>query len=156
VRRGANSDGPALGLRDLVQAVDVLAGRQAEYATELRCALVADREPDARHPVIDALDTVADETGASPAAVALSWVQNPPAVTSTLIGARRVDQLRANLDAIDVRLTRLQTERLNVVSEPKLNFPAENNRLQAPSLAFAGATVDGVATSMRPGLRAAR
>jgi diketogulonate reductase-like aldo/keto reductase len=96
---------------------------------------------------------VTPETGASPAAVALSWIQNRPAITSTLIGARRPDQLKTNLDAIDVRLTAAQTQRLDDASTPKLNFPAENNRLLAPGLAFAGATVDGVAHSLHPALQ---
>jgi aryl-alcohol dehydrogenase-like predicted oxidoreductase len=55
--------------------------------------------------VIDALNAVAEELGASPAAVALSWVQGRPAITSTLVGARRMDQFKVNLAALDVALT---------------------------------------------------
>jgi aryl-alcohol dehydrogenase-like predicted oxidoreductase len=94
-------------------------------------------------PVIDTLMEVAAEAGVAPAAAALAWVGARPGVTSVLIGARRLDQLRANLDAVDVRLTTAQTARLDEVSEPTLNFPAANNRDLAPSLGFAGATVDG-------------
>ena len=111
------------------------------------------RATDADHVVLDTLDEVASEVGAGPAAVALAWVQGRPAVTSTLIGARRPGQLRTNLDAIDLGLTADQVKRLDDASAPKLNFPAENNRLLAPGLAFAGATVDGVATAMLPVLR---
>jgi aryl-alcohol dehydrogenase-like predicted oxidoreductase len=111
------------------------------------------RATEADYDVLDVLDQVADEAGVSPAAVALSWLQNRPAVTSTLIGARRLGQLRANLDAIDVQLSRGQVDRLDEVSAPKLNFPAENNRHLAPGLAFAGATVDGVATAVHPSLQ---
>jgi aryl-alcohol dehydrogenase-like predicted oxidoreductase len=103
--------------------------------------------------LIDVLDDIAEETGTSQASLALSWVQNRPAITSTLIGARRPDQLKANLDAVDVRLTDEQAGRLDEASAPRLNFPAENNRHLAPGLAFAGATVDGVATSMHPSLQ---
>ena len=67
-----------------------------------------------------------------------------------LIGARRLDQLKANLDAVDVRLSPQQTARLDEVSEPLLNFPAANNRVVAPTLAFAGATVDGRPTTVSP------
>jgi aryl-alcohol dehydrogenase-like predicted oxidoreductase len=98
--------------------------------------------------VIDVLDEVAAEAGVTPAAAALAWVHGRPGVTSTLIGARRIEQLRANLDAVDVRLTAGQAAALDEVSTPKLNFPADNNRLLAPSLAFAGATVDGRATAV--------
>ncbi|MEV0214215.1 hypothetical protein [Micromonospora sp. ALFpr18c] len=44
---------------------------------------------------------------------------------------------------MDVRLSPEQTARLDEVSAPTLNFPADNNRYLAPRLAFAGATVDG-------------
>jgi hypothetical protein len=75
-------------------------------------------------------------------------------VTSTLVGARRVDQFRANLASLDVHLTDAQMAALDEVSDPPLNFPAENNRMLAPSLAFAGATVDGVKSSVLPMLTA--
>ena len=111
------------------------------------------RATEADYAVLDVLDEVADEAGVAPAAVALSWVRNRPAITSTLIGARRLDQLKANLDAIDVQLSEGQVDRLDEASAPKLNFPAENNRHLAPGLAFAGATVDGVATAVHPALQ---
>ncbi|MFF5291333.1 aldo/keto reductase [Paractinoplanes globisporus] len=112
------------------------------------------RPTESDYAVIDVLDEVAAESGHTPAAVALSWVQNRPAITSTLIGARRLDQLRTNLDAVDVALTADQTARLDAVSTPTLNFPADNNRTLAPDLAFAGATVDGTATKVAPALAA--
>ncbi|WP_028057849.1 aldo/keto reductase [Candidatus Solirubrobacter pratensis] len=108
-------------------------------------------EPSERdHGVIDRLDAVAAEAGASPAAVALAWVQSRPGVAATLIGARRLDQLRTNLDAIDVALSEAQIAALDEVSTPALNFPAENNRVLAPMLQFAGLTVDGQATQAVP------
>lgn len=103
-------------------------------------------------PVIDALVDVAAEAGVTPAAAALAWVGARPGVTSVLIGARRLDQLRANLDAVDVRLTTAQTAQLDEVSEPALSFPAANNRDLAPSIGFAGATVDGRPSSAMPWL----
>lgn len=102
--------------------------------------------------IIDVLNAVAAEVGASPAAVALAWVHARPGVVSTLIGARRLDQLKSNVAALDVRLTAEQTARLDAVSKPALNFPADNNRDLAPNLAFAGATVDGRSTRALPAL----
>jgi aryl-alcohol dehydrogenase-like predicted oxidoreductase len=95
------------------------------------------------YDVIDVLYAVAAEVEASPAAVALAWVQGRPGVASTLIGARRLDHLRANLGALDVTLTAAQIARLDDVSNPALDFPADNNRELAPTLAFGGMTVDG-------------
>jgi aryl-alcohol dehydrogenase-like predicted oxidoreductase len=97
--------------------------------------------------VIDAVLAVAAEAGLSPAAVALAWVQGRPGVKSTLIGARRIDQFHANVAALDVRLTEAQIATLDEASKPVLNFPADINRDIAPSMAFAGATVDGQATT---------
>ncbi|MGD1217055.1 aldo/keto reductase [Streptomyces krungchingensis] len=104
--------------------------------------------------VIDALNDVAAEVGASPAAVALSWVNNRPGITSTLVGARRLAQLETNLDALAVTLTDAQRATLDEVSAPTLDFPAENNRTLAAMLAFAGATVDGRDTVVSPLLQA--
>jgi aryl-alcohol dehydrogenase-like predicted oxidoreductase len=109
---------------------------------------------EADYVVIDALNAVAHEVGESSAAVALAWLQGRPGVTSTLIGARRMDQFDANLRALDVTLTDAQRATLDEVSAPKLNFPAENNRVLAPRLQFAGTTVDGRPTPVSPLLQA--
>ena len=104
--------------------------------------------------VIDTLNEIAAEACASPAAVALNWVNNRPGISSTLVGARRLAQLEANLDAFAVNLTDTQRVTLDEVSAPTLNFPADNNRVLAAMLAFAGATVDGQQTTVSPLLQA--
>jgi aryl-alcohol dehydrogenase-like predicted oxidoreductase len=134
-----------------------LSGKYSRSRTEpvdtLRGGLVG--EPSAKdYDVIDVLERVAGEIEASPAAVALAWVRQQPGITSTLVGARRPEQFRANLASLEVHLTAEQIAALNEASAPQLNFPAENNHLLGPSLAFAGATVDGVRTSVLPLLTA--
>jgi aryl-alcohol dehydrogenase-like predicted oxidoreductase len=109
---------------------------------------------EADYLVIDALNAMAHEVGASPAAVALAWVQGRPGITSTLVGARRMDQFEDNLRAQDVTLTGAQRGALDEVSTPALNFPAHNNRTLAPVLQFAGATVDGRPSIVSPMLQA--
>ena len=103
--------------------------------------------------VIDALNAIAAEIGASSAQVALAWLRGRPGVSSMVIGARRIDQFETNIGALDVTLTDAQRAALDEVSAPTLNFPAENNRLLAPSLQFAGATVDGRPSTASPLLR---
>jgi aryl-alcohol dehydrogenase-like predicted oxidoreductase len=100
--------------------------------------------------VIDALNDVAREIGATPAATALAWIQSRTQITSTLLGARRLDQFEANLAALDVTFTDAQRAALEDVSAPTLNFPAENNRTLARTLQFAGATVDGTPSIVSP------
>jgi aryl-alcohol dehydrogenase-like predicted oxidoreductase len=109
---------------------------------------------EADYAVIDVLNEVAHEVGASSAAVALAWIRSRPGITSTLLGARRLDQLQANLAALDLTLTETQRAALDEVSKPSLNFPAENNRSLARSLQFAGATVDGIPSVVSPLLHA--
>ena len=58
--------------------------------------------------VIDATNEVAAELGVGATAVALAWVHGRPGFVSTLIGARRIDQLQSNLEALDIELTRDQ------------------------------------------------
>ncbi|HTU73827.1 MAG TPA: aldo/keto reductase [Trebonia sp.] len=104
------------------------------------------------YQVIDTVNDIAAEIGASPAAVALAWVQGRPGITSTLIGARRMDQFEANLSALEVTLSPEHEARLTEVSLPRLNFPAANNASLARLAQNAGTTVDGVETPLPPRL----
>jgi len=63
------------------------------------------RGTDRTWAIIDAVQRVADGRGVSMAEVALSWVNDAPGVTSTILGARTVAQLEANLRSDDLRLT---------------------------------------------------
>ncbi|HVR58185.1 MAG TPA: aldo/keto reductase [Pseudolabrys sp.] len=110
----------------------------------------ADGPTEAEFVIIDAVNEIAAELGANAAAVALAWVHSRPGVGSTLIGARRLDQFAANLEALEVNLTKAQVDKLDALSKPSLNFPADNNRDLAPHIAFAGATVDGRKTAPLP------
>ena len=55
--------------------------------------------------VIDAVQQVAEGRGISMAEVALAWVNNRPAVTSTILGARTTEQLQTNLRAAGLELS---------------------------------------------------
>ena len=105
---------------------------------------------DKQYDIIDAVARVAQELGAEPAAVALAWVHGQPAVTSTIIGARTMAHLEANLKGLDLQLSAEQSATLDEVSKPVLNFPAEFNRNNSPNYAHAGATVNGRATTVVP------
>ncbi len=69
--------------------------------------------------VIDAVQKVAEECGVSMAEVALAWVTARPAVSSTILGARTVTQLEANLRSAGLRLTAAQTALLDTASNPR-------------------------------------
>jgi aryl-alcohol dehydrogenase-like predicted oxidoreductase len=106
----------------------------------------------ADYQVIDLVNEIAAETGASPAAVALAWIRAQPGITSTVMGARRIEQFEANLTALDLTLDPDHLARLTSASTPHLNFPAENNGAMARIARNGGTTVDGVPTPVPPRL----
>jgi aryl-alcohol dehydrogenase-like predicted oxidoreductase len=68
--------------------------------------------------VLEAVQSIAEGRGASMAQVALSWVAERPGVSSVILGARTTEQLKDNLGAADLVLTREETERLDQASDP--------------------------------------
>jgi aryl-alcohol dehydrogenase-like predicted oxidoreductase len=94
------------------------------------------------YSIIDEVIRIAGELHTTPAAVALAWVQGRPGVASTIIGARRLDQLDQNLAALDVCLTPEHVAALDKVSAPTLNFPAGFASF-ATMFSHGGLTVNG-------------
>ena len=70
--------------------------------------------------VIDAVQKVAEDRGVSMAEVALAWVTARPGVSSTILGARTLSQLEANLRAADLHLTAAETAALDAASDPQV------------------------------------
>ena len=99
--------------------------------------------------IIDELTRIAKVHETTPAAIALAWVQRRPAVASTIIGARRLDQLERNLEALDVALTPQEVASLDTLSQPTLNFPAPFLK-SAGMFMHAGATVNGETSIVWP------
>src|ERR1035441_1025884 len=66
--------------------------------------------------ILDVLRPIAQAHETSVAAVALAWILAKPFVTSVIIGAKRVDQLRQNLSAVEIQLTADEIGRLDEVS----------------------------------------
>lgn len=66
--------------------------------------------------IISAVQTVAEARGVSMAEVALAWVTDRPGVTSTILGARTMEQLEANLAAADLHLSAEETASLDAAS----------------------------------------
>ncbi|HTE63083.1 MAG TPA: aldo/keto reductase, partial [Solirubrobacteraceae bacterium] len=68
--------------------------------------------------VVDAVESVASSRGVSMAQVALAWLLDRPMVTSVILGARTVEQLRDNLGAGALHLGQDETARLDAASDP--------------------------------------
>jgi aryl-alcohol dehydrogenase-like predicted oxidoreductase len=73
--------------------------------------------------VTDALDAVSRETGKSVPQAAINWLLQRPTVSTVIIGARTIDQLRDNLGAADWNLTAAQVETLDDASAPFAPYP---------------------------------
>jgi len=76
------------------------------------------------YDVIDVLQRIADDRGATVAQVALAWVLANRAVTSVIIGARNMRQFEDNLGAVDLSLSEEELQTLDEVSQIRLEYPA--------------------------------
>jgi len=101
------------------------------------------------YAIIDELIAIGKELQASPASVALAWVQGRPGVASTIIGARRMEQLEQNLAALDLRLSADQIARLDQLSKPALGFPMQFMSV-ASMYSHGGTTVNGEKGTLWP------
>jgi aryl-alcohol dehydrogenase-like predicted oxidoreductase len=75
--------------------------------------------------VIDTLVSMAQETGKSPAQVALNWLLQRPGVTAPILGARTLAQLEDNLGAVGWKLNAEYMARLDTASRKRLPYPYE-------------------------------
>ena len=73
---------------------------------------------------VDVMRKIAEEHDASIAQVAIAWVLSKRAVTSVIIGARKLSQLEDNLGSVDLTLSEHELNALNEVSELALEYPA--------------------------------
>ena len=73
--------------------------------------------------VIDTIRPMAESRGCSVARIALAWLLHQPAVTSVIVGAKRVDQLTDNLGSVEIKLTTDELQALDAVSALPPEYP---------------------------------
>lgn len=73
--------------------------------------------------IVDVLRPIAEAHGASVATVALAYVLAKPFVTSVIIGAKRMEQLKDNLAAVDLKLSADEMKTLDEVSALPPEYP---------------------------------
>ncbi len=81
-------------------------------------------EREKAYAVVDVMRNVAADHGASVAQVALAWVLANPAVTSVIIGARRMSQFDDDLGAVELELSGAELRELDEASRLPLEYPA--------------------------------
>ena len=104
--------------------------QNASTVTAARGERVTSALTERNYAIVDELIRVAREVNSTPAAVALAWVQTRPGVTSTIIGARRLDQLNQNLAALDVTLTPRSCRGFKPGLEARSEFPCRFSRVR--------------------------
>jgi aryl-alcohol dehydrogenase-like predicted oxidoreductase len=67
---------------------------------------------------IDAVAAIADTRAVTMAQVALAWLVDRPAVSSVILGARTLEQLKENLGAASLQLTADECATLDTASDP--------------------------------------
>ncbi|MEE6175185.1 aldo/keto reductase [Mycobacterium sp. 050134] len=111
-----------------------------------RGALVESFLNERTYAVIDELEVIAKAHETNVAAAALAWVHAQTAVSSIIIGARRLSQLDDNVRAVDVALTTDELSRLDALTARTFGFPG-NMLEMAPGIINGGTTVNGVSTT---------
>ncbi|HEV3416398.1 MAG TPA: aldo/keto reductase, partial [Pirellulales bacterium] len=73
--------------------------------------------------ILDVMAPIAKAHGCSPARLSLAWLLAKPAVTSVIVGAKRLDQPHDNLAAIELTLTQDELRQLDEVSALPPEYP---------------------------------
>ena len=84
---------------------------------------LVDLESEETWRVVEEVNAIAAELAQPASAVAVRWVLQRPAVSSVIIGARTVAQLKDNLKAVTFTLSAEQMQRLDAVSKRKWPYP---------------------------------
>lgn len=75
--------------------------------------------------IVTALKTVAAQLNKTPAQVALAWLYHRPQPVIPIIGAKKIDQLKDNLAAVEIKLSPEQIKTLDDASQIQMGFPHE-------------------------------
>jgi aryl-alcohol dehydrogenase-like predicted oxidoreductase len=73
--------------------------------------------------IVEVLVKIAEELGRPPAEVALNWVMGRPAVTSTILGASKPDQLVSNMASLEFEIPAELRQRLDEASATETGNP---------------------------------
>lgn len=75
------------------------------------------------YDLVDVMGEIAEAHSASIAQIALAWVRQQKGVTSTIIGAKTLDQLHANIASTEIQLTASDFAKIDEVSPLPMQYP---------------------------------
>ena len=73
--------------------------------------------------IVDIITKIGNAHKVSAAQIALAWVRQRPGVTSTIIGAKRMDQLKDNIQSVNIILSPEELKEIDEVSALKAEYP---------------------------------
>ncbi len=73
--------------------------------------------------ILDVMYPMAEEKGISVARLALAWLLHQQAVTTVIIGAKKMSQLEDNLKAVEISLSESDLQKLDEVSKLSPEYP---------------------------------
>lgn len=75
------------------------------------------------YDIVDVITEIGQQYNASPSQIALTWVRQQPGITSTIIGAKNIEQLNDNIKSIEIELSTAHLERINAISTLTKEYP---------------------------------
>lgn len=78
---------------------------------------------DKTYDIIDVITGIGKQYNATPAEVALAWVRLQKGITSTIIGAKNIEQLRDNIKSVDITLSADDLKKIDEVSALTKEYP---------------------------------
>ncbi|WP_268896088.1 aldo/keto reductase [Paenibacillus glycinis] len=96
------------------------------------------------YDIIAVLKEMAEQKQATVAQVALSWLLHQSAVTSVIIGTKRIEQLDENIGATTIRLTEAELQTLNEASKLPAEYPSYVGDMEFVENATAGGIADPI------------
>jgi aryl-alcohol dehydrogenase-like predicted oxidoreductase len=79
---------------------------------------------DKAYDIIDVIAEIGKKHNASAAEIALAWVRQQKGITSTIIGAKNIDQLNANIKSTEIQLSPDELKKIDEVSALPKEYPA--------------------------------
>jgi len=119
-------------------------GQQLSGRSESR---VSPELPEKTYQIIEQLTIIAKDRAVPVSAVAIAWVMHQKGVSSTLLGARTLEQLKQNIMASELELSIEELQSLSKLSVPELPFPY-NLLCGTTDLLQAGTTVNGTKSNL--------
>jgi aryl-alcohol dehydrogenase-like predicted oxidoreductase len=84
---------------------------------------VSSKDNDRNWKIVSKLQEVSEQINQPMASVALNWTANQHNVSSVIIGATKMSQIQANMNALDFEIPADLLQELNDVSAPEIAYP---------------------------------